>query len=106
VKIIQKIARKKESKTIVNCRLDCSLLKGGVPFDILFDIMVLDFMSMPSIARTVFANLPHHITQRGNRREPVFFKDEDRIFYLSLLKDYRKIKGVYVCRGRCRNIEY
>jgi putative transposase len=68
--------------------------------------MVLDFMSMPRGGRIVFAVLRYQITQRGNRREPVFFKDEDRIFYLSLLKDYRKIKGVYVCRGRCRNIEY
>lgn len=33
-------------------------------------------------------DIPYHITQRGNRRENVFFNDEDRIFYLSLLKEY------------------
>ena len=43
---------------------------------------------MPRVGRTVFADLPHHIAQRGNRRETVFFKDEDRIFYLSWLKEY------------------
>ena len=30
---------------------------------------------MPRLARTVCAHLPHHITQRGNRREAVFFSD-------------------------------
>jgi putative transposase len=50
--------------------------------------MVLDLMYIPRAARTVFPDLPHHITQRGNRREPVFFKDEDRICYLSWLKEY------------------
>ena len=32
-------------------------------------------------ARTVIANIPLHITQRGNRRETVFFIDEDRKEY-------------------------
>ena len=43
---------------------------------------------MPRVARTVFAGLPHHITQRGNRREDVFFRDEDREAYLDWLGDY------------------
>ncbi len=43
---------------------------------------------MPRLPRTVFANLPHHVTQRGNRREDVFFTDEDREAYLSWLKEY------------------
>ncbi len=43
---------------------------------------------MPRLARTVFAGVPHHITQRGNRREDVFFSDEDRHAYLAWLKDY------------------
>lgn len=34
------------------------------------------------------AGVPHHITQRGNRREDVFFTDEDRETYLAWLKDY------------------
>ena len=43
---------------------------------------------MPRLARAVFVNVPHHITQRGNRREDVFFTDEDRLVYLGWLKDY------------------
>lgn len=43
---------------------------------------------MPRLARTVFALVPHHVTQRGNRREEVFFTDEDREAYLAWLKEY------------------
>ncbi len=43
---------------------------------------------MPRLARTVCAGVPHHITQRGNRREDVFFMDDDRIAYLNWLKEY------------------
>lgn len=43
---------------------------------------------MPRLPRTVFAGLPHHVTQRGNRREPIFFSDDDRQTYLSWLKEY------------------
>lgn len=32
--------------------------------------------------KTVFAGVPHHITQRGNRREDVFYTDENRKVYL------------------------
>ena len=43
---------------------------------------------MPRLPRTVFAGLPHHVTQRGNRREDIFFTDEDREAYLSWLREY------------------
>ena len=43
---------------------------------------------MPRLARTVCVQVPHHITQRGNRREQVFFSDEDRHAYLDWLKEY------------------
>ena len=43
---------------------------------------------MPRIARSVFPHIPHHITQRGNRRENVFFTDGDRAAYLGWLADY------------------
>ena len=51
---------------------------------------------MPRIARIVFAGLPHHITQRGNRREDVFFLDEDREIYLTWLQKYCSIHKVHV----------
>jgi len=37
---------------------------------------------MPRIAQVVVPGLPHHITQRGNRRADVFFDDDDRRRYL------------------------
>ena len=43
---------------------------------------------MPRLARTVCARVPHHITQRGNRREAVFFTDADRHVYLGWLREY------------------
>ena len=43
---------------------------------------------MPRLSRTVFAGIPHHVTQRGNRRENVFFCDDDYISYLAWLKEY------------------
>jgi len=43
---------------------------------------------MPRKARAVFSNILHHITQRGNRREEVFFTDEDREKYPEWLKEY------------------
>ena len=36
-------------------------------------------------ARVVVPGLPHHVTQRGNRREPVFFGDDDYRAYLDLV---------------------
>ena len=45
---------------------------------------------MPRIARVCAVDYPHHITQRGNNREAVFFDDEDRCFYLDTLKHYSK----------------
>lgn len=43
---------------------------------------------MPRLARNIFPGIPHHITQRGNRREDIFFSDEDRLIYLKWLEEY------------------
>lgn len=51
---------------------------------------------MPRIARTVIAGVPHHVTQRGNRREPVFFTDADRRAYLEWFGEYARKHGVDV----------
>jgi putative transposase len=40
---------------------------------------------MPRIARAVIPGCPHHVTQRGNNRQDVFFVDDDRRAYLELL---------------------
>ena len=42
---------------------------------------------MPREARVVVPGFPHHVTQRGNNRQDVFFTDDDRRFYLETLKD-------------------
>jgi putative transposase len=41
---------------------------------------------MPRIARVVIPGCPHHVIQRGNRRLRVFFSEEDKAFYLNLLR--------------------
>jgi len=43
---------------------------------------------MARLARVVLPGYPHHITQRGNRRQDVFFKEEDYYYYLDLLKQW------------------
>ena len=43
---------------------------------------------MARIARAVAPGIPHHITQRGNRRQPVFFKDEDYQAYIELMSEW------------------
>ncbi|MCX8159865.1 MAG: transposase [Candidatus Saccharicenans sp.] len=40
---------------------------------------------MPRIARIIVPNVPHHIVQRGNRNQQVFFSDEDKKHYLKIL---------------------
>lgn len=47
-----------------------------------------DANPVPRLARRVFAGLPHHVVQRGNRREDVFFCDADRSAYLDWLHQY------------------
>ncbi len=40
---------------------------------------------MPRVARRVIPSVPHHVIQRGNRQQPIFFSDLDRRVYLDLL---------------------
>jgi putative transposase len=43
---------------------------------------------MGRIARVVVPGIPHHVTQRGNRRQRTFFDDSDFDLYLYLWKEY------------------
>ena len=43
---------------------------------------------MARLARIVIPNYPHHIVQRGNRRQDVFFNQDDYQQYLELLKHH------------------
>jgi putative transposase len=48
---------------------------------------------MARIARVVAEHYPHHITQRGNRRQDTFFCDDDYRYYIQLMAEW--------C-GKCR----
>lgn len=51
---------------------------------------------MARLARLVVPGLPHHVTQRGNRREQVFFGDGDYRLYLDLVGAAARKSGTAV----------
>lgn len=51
---------------------------------------------MPRIARVVVPELPHHVSQRGNRQADVFLDQHDHRRYLSLLAKYADRHGVAI----------
>ena len=51
---------------------------------------------MPRTARITIVDVPHHITQRGNNRQDVFFVDDDRRVYLSILKEQSEKYGLEI----------
>ncbi|MBV9568569.1 MAG: transposase [Hyphomicrobiales bacterium] len=55
---------------------------------------------MPRTARIVVPTLPHHVTQRGNRRQPIFFEDGDYALYRDLLAERCERSGV-ACWAYC-----
>lgn len=55
---------------------------------------------MARLARIIAVGYPHHIVQRGNRRQPVFFGDDDYSAYLYLMAEWCKKHGVKI-RAYC-----
>ena len=51
---------------------------------------------MPRIARVVVPSYPHHVTQRGNRRQRTFFCDDDYRAYLGLMAEWCRRCGVEI----------
>ncbi len=51
---------------------------------------------MPRIARVVVPHCPHHVTQRGNRRQQTFFGDADYRYYLHLMAKFCAKAGTQV----------
>ena len=51
---------------------------------------------MARLARIVAAGVAHHITQRGNRRQTVFFSDDDYRAYLGLLREWSEKEGLAI----------
>ena len=55
---------------------------------------------MPRMSRIVAPGTPHHITQRGNRRQQTFFADRDYVRYLQLAAEWCG-KAEVECWGYC-----
>lgn len=51
---------------------------------------------MARLPRFVLPGIPHHVTQRGNRREQTFFEDGDYALYLDLLAEAAQRTGVAI----------
>ena len=49
---------------------------------------------MARYARIVARDYPHHVTARGNRREPIFFENGDHVVYRDLLAEQAEKAGV------------
>jgi len=48
---------------------------------------------MARLACVIVTGLPHHVTHRGNRREPIFFKDRDQDVYCDHLAQQTRKEG-------------
>jgi putative transposase len=55
---------------------------------------------MSRLARVIVPGFPHHVTQRGNRRAPVFFEQSDYALYRDLLAE-RCRKASVACWAYC-----
>ena len=51
---------------------------------------------MARIARVVVPGYPHHVTQRGCRRQQTFFTDDDYRYYLELLRKRKADAGIAI----------
>ena len=49
---------------------------------------------MARFPRVVIADVPHHVTQRGNARQVILASDADRMTYLALLREYSKLHAL------------
>lgn len=51
---------------------------------------------MARLPRIVAPDCPHHVTARGNRREPIFFEDGDQDIYCDMLAEHMRKAQVEV----------
>jgi len=59
-------------------------------------LYLFSMVAMPRTARLIIPGLPHHVTQRGNRRQPIFLKAGDETQYLHMLRERCLEAGVEV----------
>jgi len=51
---------------------------------------------MARMARAVAVGIPHHVTQRGNRRQQTFFCEDDYQTYISVMAEWCSRYGVEI----------
>jgi putative transposase len=51
---------------------------------------------MPRFPRLVVPGIPHHVTQRGIRKQQTFFKALDYLTYLELVREHKEKAGVRI----------
>src|SRR5271157_1441657 len=51
---------------------------------------------MARLARVIASGMPHHVTQRGNRRQQTFFGEEDYQHYLELISRFCRAEQVAI----------
>lgn len=82
----------------MRCRLNGNRLLGTyfdhghpnfrVKMVTILSLVTLDSMAaIARLARVIVPGFPHHVTQRGNRRQPIFFEDGDYAHYRDLLAE-------------------
>ena len=54
------------------------------------------YKDMGRLPRVVIPGIPHHVTQRGNRRQTTFFGPEDCDLYLRILSQVCRLKDVAI----------
>jgi putative transposase len=51
---------------------------------------------MAKLPRAIVPDVPHYVTQRGNRRQTVFFGDDDYRLYVALLGEHCRARKVAI----------
>ena len=80
------INRKRHSPTIIDPFSPCDFPGGSTNMK---GLTCRD-TTMPSIARLVVPGYPHHVTQRGNRRQKTFLDSQDYLTYLDLITQAKR----------------
>jgi hypothetical protein len=57
---------------------------------------------MSRLPRICVPDCPHHVTARGNRREPIFFEDGDQDIYCDMLAEQMRKANVEVWAQRIK----
>jgi hypothetical protein len=60
---------------------------------------------MARALRTDFAGALHHVTSRGNERQPIFYEDRDREMFLTFLGQPVRRFGPEPSVSRCSRVE-